>query len=236
MAEDAAGKDVPVSMRWYPPHLILRVSEADLDKAEFPVLIDPLATSPSWAREANLANELFGRSLSGAGDVDGDGYGDVVIGSFGYTNGQTVILPTCIGIQYSVTANGFTSGWKSKHVDCSDLEIVPADLCCMHNQLPPGLVAAGATVNIRNLGTGFKDCDCVCLPAGIGIQWSLTVNGFTSGWKSTSPPWTPHWKVSSSISMRRSRSKRFHRIQYGDHSTARKTQCITTWIRSGARS
>jgi hypothetical protein len=38
--------------------------------------------------ESNVANALFGASVSAAGDVNGDGYGDVIIGAYGYTNGE----------------------------------------------------------------------------------------------------------------------------------------------------
>jgi hypothetical protein len=104
----------------------------------------------------------------------------------GYTNGQTVKLPTSINIQYSVTTEPeagktFTSGWKTKHVDCNALAVTPDDLCCMHINIPEEIRDI-AKVNIRNLGT-YEHSDCVCLPQSINIQWSLTVSGFTSGWK-----------------------------------------------------
>ncbi len=39
--------------------------------------------------ESNQAGAQLGRGAAGAGDVGGDGYGDVVVGAFGYTNGET---------------------------------------------------------------------------------------------------------------------------------------------------
>lgn len=38
--------------------------------------------------EMNQSSSLFGRSVASAGDVNGDGYSDVVIGAFNYDNGQ----------------------------------------------------------------------------------------------------------------------------------------------------
>ncbi|HQO21285.1 MAG TPA: FG-GAP-like repeat-containing protein [Acidobacteriota bacterium] len=48
-----------------------------------------LSTTPAWSGEGNQASALFGYSADSAGDVNGDGYGDVVVGAPAYDNGQT---------------------------------------------------------------------------------------------------------------------------------------------------
>jgi len=40
-----------------------------------------LATSPAWTREANQESSRYGSALSTAGDVNGDGYDDIIIGT-----------------------------------------------------------------------------------------------------------------------------------------------------------
>jgi hypothetical protein len=47
------------------------------------------ASTPDWTAVGATSNENFGRSVASAGDINGDGYSDVVIGSPLYSNGQT---------------------------------------------------------------------------------------------------------------------------------------------------
>ena len=49
-----------------------------------------LALNPNWMGESNIVNANFGYSVGTAGDVNGDGYDDIIIGAPGYTNGQSV--------------------------------------------------------------------------------------------------------------------------------------------------
>jgi hypothetical protein len=47
-----------------------------------------IGTVPNWQAESNQADAHFGNSVSTAGDVDGDTFADVIIGSPEYTDGQ----------------------------------------------------------------------------------------------------------------------------------------------------
>ena len=59
------------------------------DGANYPLTIDPLLTSPSWTAEGNQDTANFGYSVATAGDVNGDGFSDVIVGAWKYDNGES---------------------------------------------------------------------------------------------------------------------------------------------------
>jgi hypothetical protein len=51
--------------------------------------ITGLATTPAWIVESNQAGAQFGYSVAGVGDVDGDGFADVIVGAPYFDHGET---------------------------------------------------------------------------------------------------------------------------------------------------
>lgn len=86
MAYDANGRSLPTEMGVDGNAIYLLVDDSE---AAYPVTIDPLATSPSWTAESNQADAFFGSRVNTAGDVNGDGYGDIIISASTYDNGET---------------------------------------------------------------------------------------------------------------------------------------------------
>jgi hypothetical protein len=50
-------------------------------------IINPFS-SPDWIGESDLGGTAFGASVASAGDVNGDGYADIIVGAPYYNNGQ----------------------------------------------------------------------------------------------------------------------------------------------------
>lgn len=55
-----------------------------------------LSSVPAWTAEGNQASARFGESVTSAGDVNGDGYDDVILGVTEYDNGETNEGRVCV--------------------------------------------------------------------------------------------------------------------------------------------
>jgi len=86
-AFDALGRELGARLGWAPGaggDLAIEVDDAG---ARYPLTVDPLLTL-GWTGEGNQSSAHFGESVSGAGDVNGDGYDDVIVGARQYDNGE----------------------------------------------------------------------------------------------------------------------------------------------------
>jgi len=85
-AQDAQGQALAVVFAAEGDRLLIAI---DQQQAEYPITIKSVLTNTSEAvLESNQAYSHMGYSVAGAGDVNGDGYADVIVGAEQYDNGQ----------------------------------------------------------------------------------------------------------------------------------------------------
>jgi hypothetical protein len=88
---DARGRDLPSRFAYPQAAGRRRIVDIEIDDSDavYPVIVDPVASSPSWALSGGGSTMQFGYSISSAGDINKDGYGDIIIGAPLYDNGST---------------------------------------------------------------------------------------------------------------------------------------------------
>ena len=145
-----------------------------------------LASTPSWTAESDQDGARFGVSASTAGDVNGDGYADVVVGSLTYDHGEP---DEGAAFVYLGSAAGLAStlpGWPR------GINRTPSSAC---SRRPPATSMATATPisSLPLLGTTAASIDegraYVYYGSASGLQTTpaWTAEGNQSGLCSATP-------------------------------------------------
>jgi hypothetical protein len=80
--------------------------------AQFPAPPAPITITANWTLEQNQAFSSYGSSVASAGDINGDGYADIIVGIPNYDQGESnegvalLYLGSAVGINASVAWSG----------------------------------------------------------------------------------------------------------------------------------
>jgi MYXO-CTERM domain-containing protein len=110
MATDAAGEPLPARFEADPDGFRIVVDD---EGAAYPIAIDPIYTTTAWSAEGTAGFDSgLGNRVSGAGDVNGDGYDDALVTGAGCVyvfEGSASGLPTTATATISAPADAGTS-------------------------------------------------------------------------------------------------------------------------------
>ncbi|MFO0984254.1 MAG: integrin alpha [Planctomycetota bacterium] len=121
MAFDATGRELAARLQSSPSGVGIQIDDTG---AVYPLTVDPVLTGPAWTGEGDQADAWFGNSVASAGDVNGDGHTDVIIGAPTYDSGQGdegrafVYLGSTVGLAANAAwtaegdQNGAYFGWS----------------------------------------------------------------------------------------------------------------------------
>lgn len=123
LVKDAAGTEVPARFEAAPNGVDIVFSDVN---AAYPIVVDPTvskkATQRSWEGKDTGAFGEFGWSVASAGDVNGDGFDDVLVGTgdvrtdrLAYPNYVSGRIFLFLGGPSGPTQASWTAGWNGFH-------------------------------------------------------------------------------------------------------------------------
>ncbi len=82
---DASGRELSARLEPSAAGLVILVDDS---AATYPITVDPVLEGPVWTHEGDQTDANFGHSVASAGDVNGDGFDDVIVGVSKFDAGQ----------------------------------------------------------------------------------------------------------------------------------------------------
>ena len=81
VAWDAKGQDLPVRLISTPGGAEVHVDDTD---ASYPLTVDPLIVNADWTASGDQIDAAYGVTVASAGDVNADGFDDIIVGAPSY--------------------------------------------------------------------------------------------------------------------------------------------------------
>jgi hypothetical protein len=116
VAHDASGRELDAALVPAMHGLDVRVDDAG---ALYPITVDPVLSGPAWIVESDQAGAYLGYSVATAGDVNGDGYSDVIVGASSFEQTEVregaafVYLGSPGGLSTSASWSAFGGGFNA---------------------------------------------------------------------------------------------------------------------------
>ncbi|HMB71217.1 MAG TPA: integrin alpha, partial [bacterium] len=191
-AWDAAGRTLASHVAWDDRHIRIIVED---DGAAYPVTIDPVVVSPVWTRAGGKTNAHFGWSVCTAGDVNGDGYSDAIVGApdwdggavgsgaaFVYHGGPNGLQATAAWNQSGFTLNGRYGHCVSTAGDVNGdgyYDIIVGEPAWTGNQTNEGraLVYHGSASGLSFVPAWTAEWFEAFAETGASVAWAGDVNG-----------------------------------------------------------
>ncbi len=125
-----------------------------------------LSSLPNWTGESNQASAYYGMSVSTAGDVNGDGYSDIIVGASLYDNSET--NEGMAFVYYGNEGRGKIVNLRQMRTDLTT-PIVPSLLTYSENSFGIlaglfsnyGRVLAKAEIEVKPLGIPFDGTNLI---------------------------------------------------------------------------
>ncbi len=150
-AIDAAGRELDARLTSISGGVGIRVDDA---RATYPVTLHARLTGPAWTADGNQAGANFGLSVAPAGDVNGDGFGDVIVGAYAYDRGEAdegaafVYLGSSSGLastpSWAGEGNQISSGYGTSVATAGDVngdgfsDVIVGAIVYTHDELREG--------------------------------------------------------------------------------------------------
>lgn len=106
---------------------------------------------------------------------------DLRYGPHGIVDGEAILLPVGMQLQWRFSANGFRGPWLNQTIESSSSIVVDQSVYCA---MPIDIPLSEGTVDLRYGPHGLENGDSVTLPQNINVQWRLNSHGFDGPWLS----------------------------------------------------